>query len=86
MAAGKHAWQGEIVKVNHKKSNGFMQSCMHFSPEKNMKQVWRETYNLDFLFLKQSICMLRPGDSEVQFTSIVVVETVVVALSPILLF
>ncbi|KAM4521622.1 KATNB1-like protein 1 [Odontesthes bonariensis] len=39
MAAGKHVWQGEIVKVNHKKSNGSLQPCMHVSTEKNMKQV-----------------------------------------------
>ncbi|KAM9704705.1 KATNB1-like protein 1 isoform 1-T1 [Menidia menidia] len=43
MAFGK-VWQREI---NHNKTNGFLQSCLHVSTEKNMNQV--DIYNNDEL-------------------------------------
>lgn len=39
MAAGKNVWQQEVFKVNHSNPNGFLQSCLHTSAEKNMKQI-----------------------------------------------
>ncbi|KAK2855949.1 hypothetical protein Q5P01_004684 [Channa striata] len=39
MAAAKHVWNRENLKVHKSKSNGFPQSCQHLSAEKNMKQV-----------------------------------------------